>query len=83
MDLPVMLKQIQELEFVAVDLNLYLDTHPDEQKPLADYNNVTMRLNELKREYERNYGPLMSFGCSTSDYPWRWVEEPWPWEMDY
>lgn len=78
-----MLRKIQELEFVAVDLTLYLDTHPDERRPLDHYNEVSEELRMLKREYERRYGPLMAYGHSPSQYPWAWIDEPWPWEVEY
>ncbi|MBE3584646.1 MULTISPECIES: spore coat protein CotJB [Desulfofundulus] len=78
-----LLHEIMALEFTAIELNLYLDTHPEEQEPLNDYNQVTERLNQLKAHYEHLYGPLVSYGFSPSEYPWRWIEEPWPWEIQF
>jgi spore coat protein JB len=78
-----MLKNIQKVEFACIDLNLYLDTHPSDQKALMDYNTYTLQLNTLKRQYENIYGPLANFGSSPSQYPWRWIEDPWPWEIEY
>lgn len=77
-----LLLKIQELEFTAVDLNLYLDNHPMNKQALIDYNKITQQLNECKMAYEAKYGPLTNFGYAPSQYPWRWVAEPWPWEMD-
>ncbi|HCD09371.1 MAG TPA: spore coat protein CotJB, partial [Thermoanaerobacter sp.] len=34
-------------------------------------------------QYEQFYGPLMVFGHSQSQYPWKWVDDPWPWEIEY
>jgi len=76
-----MLSEIQQLEFVAVELTLYLDTHPDEQEPLNEYNKATGQLNQLKVQYESLYGPLAVYGLSPSKYPWQWVEQPWPWDI--
>lgn len=76
-----LLSKIQELEFVAVDLNLYLDNHPQNKNAIADYNTVTRELTNLKKLYETQNGPLSNFGCSESQYPWQWVNEPWPWEI--
>lgn len=78
-----LLREIQQLEFVAIELTLYLDTHPDEQEPLRDYNHTTERLNQLKMQYERLYGPLAAYGVSTSKSPWQWAEQPWPWDINY
>ncbi|RKD22471.1 spore coat protein JB [Caminicella sporogenes DSM 14501] len=76
-----LLKKIQEVEFAIVDLNLYLDTHPKNQRALADYNMLTNELFRLKKIYEMNYGPLTNFGYAPSHYPWQWIESPWPWEL--
>lgn len=76
-----LLRKIQELEFAAVDLNLFLDTHPTNQPALSDYNAITEELKRLKKIYETNFGPLSNFGNSPSQYPWRWIDEPWPWEI--
>lgn len=76
-----LLDKIRELEFTSVDLGLYLDNHPTCEQALADYNTVTEELIELKKMYEMQYGPLTNFGYAPSQYPWRWVSEPWPWEM--
>ncbi len=75
-----MLGKIRELEFAAVELTLYLDNNPDDQEALNDYNAASENLTRIKKEYEQKYGPLSSFGCSTSRSPWQWVEGPWPWE---
>ena len=78
-----MLRKIQELEFAAVELNLFLDNHPTHQRALMDYNMITQELMQVKQAYEMQYGPLTNFGFAPSQYPWRWVEEPWPWECKH
>ena len=72
--------KLYELKFAAVDLNLYLDNHPDNQEALKDYNIITENLNRLTHVYEVNYGPLTNFGASESQNTWMWTDEPWPWE---
>jgi spore coat protein JB len=81
MDREKLFRKIQEVEFTAVDLNLFLDTHPTCQQALMDYNTVTCELMKLKKMYETHYSPLANYGNSPSQYPWRWVDDPWPWEM--
>jgi spore coat protein JB len=76
-----LLRKIQELEFAAVEINLYLDNHPENKNALSDYNKVYQELKELKKIYEKEVGPLMHFGHSPSEYPFKWVNEPWPWEQ--
>lgn len=71
---------IHQLKFAAVDLNLYLDTHPDCKPALTDYNNITSDLKAVIAVYEKKYAPLTNFGGAESKHPWSWVDEPWPWE---
>jgi spore coat protein JB len=76
-----LLKEIMALEFSLIDLNLYLDTHPTDRRALTIYNEYTSRLNNMKREYENEFAPLTA--SFPSGCPWRWIENPWPWEIDY
>lgn len=76
-----LLKQITALDFIAIDLNLYLNTHPMDKKALALFNENMTRTIALKQKYERCYGMLSSAGCF-SPYPWQWINEPWPWEYE-
>ena len=76
-----LLRKLQELEFAAVELNLYLDNHPDNKNALADFNVISKELITVKKMYEQERGPLCNFGYSESQYPWCWVNDPWPWEI--
>lgn len=76
-----LIKKIQILQFAAVDLNLFLDTHPDCSQAITDYNQCVQNLMSLKKMYEMHYGPFANFGSATSCDPWAWIDEPWPWEM--
>jgi spore coat protein JB len=77
-----LLKQLQAMEFTALDLNLYLDTHPGDQRALLEYTNTVRDLESIRQAYIQWSGPL---GPSDNSDPscWRWVEEPWPWEIEY
>ncbi|MZP29361.1 spore coat protein CotJB [Heliobacterium undosum] len=78
-----LLRRIQELEFVAVDLNLFLDTHPNDKAALRDFTRVTDELKKLKHAYETRYALLTVEGHCPGRYPWNWIEAPWPWEIEY
>lgn len=78
-----MLVEIMALQFTAIEFNLYLDTHPNDKGALRVYNQTVNELNQLKKTYQERYGPLTNFGTVTSEYPWHWVEEPWPWEINF
>ena len=76
------LKKLMELDFVAVELQLYLNTHPDCREALEKFNFVVAQAQMLRQEYERKYGPLTSFR-SPSVYPWQWINNPWPWDYSF
>lgn len=76
------MRRIQQIQFMTVELNLYLDTHPHDYRALMEYNMYVQQLNMLKRQYEQFYGPLTGFGYSTSKPGWKWITEPWPWEIE-
>lgn len=78
-----LLKKLTEVGFAAVDLNLFLDTHPHDQNALADYNYIVQELEYLTKLWECTFGPLMNQGMSASEYPWHWVDDPWPWEKNF
>ena len=82
-DREALFRNIQELSFACIDLNLFLDTHPDNEDALNDFNEISIELNKLKRLYEMNFSPLTNYGTSPSKYPWGWLDSPWPWEKRY
>ena len=77
------LRAVQELEFALVDLNLYLDTHPNDQNALAAFNDLAARFVTARSDYEAQFGPLVNYGHSGPTASWGWIEEPWPWEIFY
>ncbi len=73
-----LLKEVMALEFMAIDLNLYLNTHPCDGKALMIFIN-TVQCSKMAREnYERMYGPLTA--SASNSFPWPWINSPWPWE---
>jgi spore coat protein JB len=76
-----MLKEIMAYEFSVVELNLYLDTHPVDQRALTIYNEYIRKLKALKDAYVEKFAPLTSEFIAKC--PWAWIDEPWPWEIDY
>ncbi|MGD8188609.1 spore coat protein CotJB [Brevibacillus ginsengisoli] len=76
-----MLEELQALDFVLVELNLYLDTHKGDTNAVNQYNQYVQKRWMLAQEFESFYGPLMNFGHSYSSFPWQWVDTPWPWQV--
>lgn len=75
-----LIKRIQMYEFALTEANLFLDTHPDNQEALAYYKKYSELLQQAKAEYISRYG-LLEPGVMEGDTRWRWVDDPWPWEM--
>jgi spore coat protein JB len=75
------LEDLQKVDFVLVELKLYLDTHPTDMQAIQRYNQLVQRRQQLCYAFELRYGPLKHFGNSFSRFPWQWPETPWPWQV--
>lgn len=75
-----LLKALTVLDFMAVDLQLYLDTHPDDTEAVEKYNSVIKEADMMRCQYEKNYGPLFSFRSYNHGNKFKWINNPWPWE---
>jgi spore coat protein JB len=73
--------ELQSLDFVLVELTLYLDTHPRDMQALQQFNQCVHKRQQVAAAYEMKYGPLLQFGHSYSRYPWQWAQDPWPWQV--
>lgn len=73
-------QEISEVGFVCTDLNLYLDTHPQDVAARADYNFFCGQLRALKDRYVMECGPNEDFGNAVNKDRWKWNDSPWPWE---
>jgi len=72
-----LLYNIQSICFAAHDLNLYLDLNPNDQSMITLFNDYIKKEEELVKEYESKYGPMMVNSNITE-----WVNKSWPWEVD-
>lgn len=74
------LYKLQEIAFAAHDINLYLDTHPNDSNAIRLYGEYNKQEKMLNDAYERKYGPIdLSDNEGLSMTPWAWIKEPWPW----
>lgn len=74
-----LLSQIAEARFACVELQLYLDTHPEDADARSDFNSYANALDRLCAEYTQTYGPLENFGNSPH-VAGSWVYQKWPWQ---
>ncbi|MBQ4423564.1 MAG: spore coat protein CotJB [Clostridia bacterium] len=73
-----LLARIGETRFACVELQLYLDTHPEDADARNDFNCYANALERLQAEYADTYGPLENFGSCPHDAG-SWVYQKWPW----
>ena len=78
-----LLQKLSELDFIAVDLGLFLNTHPNDADAIATYNQVITAADAVRMKYEEAYGPLCSFrSYALHAENWQWKDNPWPWQKD-
>jgi spore coat protein JB len=76
-----LLEELQAVDFVLVELTLYLDTHPNDYEAIQQFNNCSLQRRRIAKQYEERFGPLLQYGHSYSGYPWNWDDTPWPWQV--
>ncbi len=76
-----MLRRLSAAQFAAWELNVFLDTHPNNAEAIARYKAYKRQAEELKAQYEAKYGPLMAKNVYNELY-FDWVNNPWPWEAE-
>ena len=82
MDRQNILKQITIMDFMATDLHLYLNTHPNDTEAMEMYNDTVAKAAQTRKEYEERFGPLVAFR-SPDTAKRRWNDCPWPWQADF
>ena len=70
---------LKAYNFAIIDLGLYLDTHPNDEKSIELYNKIASKGKELFATYQSLYGPLIAEMYTGSAGSWDWIESPWPW----
>lgn len=71
--------ELQALEFVLVELGLYLDTHQDDSEAFALYQQFVAAEKTAREKYEAANGPLFQKSAANFDAWSAWLKEPWPW----
>lgn len=77
-----MLKKVQQLNFVMLDVGLYLNNQPENPAALALFKKYQELHRQAKREFEDTYGPLNYDGINVERDGWSWIRKPWPWEVE-
>lgn len=75
-----LLTELMQLDFMAVDLALYLNTHPDDTEVIEQYNKTIRAADVVRDKFESMYGPLCSFRSLSRECDFGWIDNPWPWQ---
>ncbi len=74
-------REIAGTHMMLEELQLYLNTHPNDRNALAKRNAFVKQMKILNDEYNKNFG-MITQDASLSTYPWQWIDGPWPWEYE-
>ena len=74
-----LMQQIATFDFAIAELNLYLDTHPDDRAAKRKLSDAEHQSRRLRREYEEKYGPIVF--RDSPDNRMKWIKNPWPWDL--
>lgn len=75
-----LMRQINAYRFMAWELHIFLDTHPNDCEAAKKLKETRAKIDELTRKYEDAYGPMGETSNQTSR--WAWITGPWPWEIE-
>ena len=73
------LAELQALEFVLVELGLYLDTHQGDAEAFELYKQYAAMEKEAREKYEAMNGPVTQMATANAKTWAGWLSEPWPW----
>ena len=77
-----LLSWINKVSFMAYDMALYLDTHPDDTQALEFFQKYSQMRRQALANYAAQFGPL-TMHCINHEDHWQWATQPWPWEGGY
>lgn len=75
-----LLHDIGVTDFVLVEMNEYLDTHPKDKQAIDYFNYYAKMKNRLMKEFAEKYWPLSIATADNSGAEWTWALMPQPWE---
>ena len=72
-----LMKAIMEADFMATDLKLYLDIHPDDERALELYRDAVRQYKACKATFEDTFYPLTATSAGR-DGTWDWIDGTFP-----
>ena len=74
------LGELQALEFVLLELGLYLDTHQGDGEAFALFQQYAELERVGRKKYEAMYGPVFQRTTAMQKNFSTWIQNPWPWD---
>lgn len=71
--------EMMAIDFVVDELELYLDTHPEDDEAFALYQTMLSLQQEAHKRYAKRCGPIRQSDMLGMD-SYAWLSGPWPWE---
>ena len=76
-----LLAWIDQVSFAVNEMNLYLDTHPEDEEAMALFREKLKMRRKALETYARYFGPLtIDTANDNMSRSFEWVQQPWPWE---
>lgn len=75
-----LMKRISSYDFAVIELQIYLDTHPNDAPLAAKLKEYLAKSDALRKEYEEKFGPIQAKRENSNR--WAWISNPWPWDSN-
>ena len=72
-----LMRAIMEADFMATDLKLYLDIHPDDERALELYRDAVRQYKACKATFEDTFYPLTATSAGRNG-TWDWLDGNFP-----
>jgi len=73
------LRELMAIDFVADELELYLDTHKNDTSAFEMYQAFLLLQNEAHNRYAAKYGTICQKDMLDMQ-KYSWLADPWPWD---
>ena len=73
-----LLLKLMMYAFAIVDLNLYLDLHPEDTNAYALFRKYVKERCDVEEMFTEKYGPITV--TETKGNSFHWIQNPWPWD---
>jgi spore coat protein JB len=76
-----LLEQVQAIDFALVELNLYLEDHPDDIQAINKNNALIEQKQVVREKLEEQIGAISSYDLLSDPENCKWSLAPSPWQI--